>query len=86
MAYPGFGHLWQQADMSDVDIVITCPNDAASARDEAPEAHTVNSTLLQQFPGHSTILSSSPYFNAQASVQRMFMLYYQRIPSCATWV
>jgi hypothetical protein len=65
MAHPGFGHLWKQTEMSDMNIVIACAQDAASAGDENPEEH--NSTLLQQLPGHSMILSSSPYFKAQAS-------------------
>jgi hypothetical protein len=65
--HPGFGHLWQQADLSHVDIVIACAKNAAAVGDEAQDGQ--NSTLLQQFPGHSTILSSSPYFKAQASVK-----------------
>jgi hypothetical protein len=48
--------------MSDVDVVISCVEDAAPADSEAR-----NSTVLQQFPGHSPILSLSPYFKAQAS-------------------
>lgn len=65
MAHPGFGYLWQEVDVSDVDIVIACVEDAAAANGEAHEAP--NSTVLQQFPGHSPILSLSPYFKAQAS-------------------
>lgn len=62
MAHPGFGHLWQQAEMSDVDIVLYADVEAAQSGDCA-----LNRTLLQQFPGHSQILSPSPYFKAQAS-------------------
>lgn len=78
MAHPGFGHLWKQTEMSDMNIVIACAQDAASAGDEIPEGP--NSTLLQQFPGHSMILSSSPYFKAQASdesILRVLMCLHQ---------
>jgi hypothetical protein len=27
MAHPGFGHLWQQAEMSDMDIAVICAQD-----------------------------------------------------------
>lgn len=80
MAHPGFGHLWQQAEMSDLDIVISCDYAAAVGEDASGEPEDVlayrqllpqsqQDTLLQQFPGHSTILSLSPFFKAQASVR-----------------
>lgn len=53
--------------MSDVDIVISSVEDAAPTDSEAHEAQNSTSTVLQQFPGHSPILSLSPYFKAQAS-------------------
>jgi hypothetical protein len=59
MAHPGFGHLWKQSEMSDIDIVIACPVDEGSGGDDAHMLE--NSTLLQQIPGHSPILSLSPY-------------------------
>lgn len=65
MAHPGFGHLWKQSEMSDIDIVIACPVDEGSGGDDAHMLE--NSTLLQQIPGHSPILSLSPYLKAQAS-------------------
>jgi hypothetical protein len=78
MAHPGFGHLWQQAEMSDLDIVISIdyeyvPNGTESqhvlwCRLKAQELHQ-NDPPLQQFPGHSTILSLSPFFKAQVSVR-----------------
>jgi hypothetical protein len=41
--------------------------EAATEGDEAPDAQNNNKIVVQQFPGHSPILSSSPYFAAQAS-------------------
>jgi hypothetical protein len=78
MAYPGFGHLWQQADMSDVDIVLSIVEASAPAGDEASEAadaQSSNRTLLQQFPGHSVILSLCPYLVAQASATSLLLTY-----------
>lgn len=57
MAHPGFGHLWRHADMSDVQIVLSVVNDTYPAKNEAPEAQNSNRRVLQQFPGHSQILS-----------------------------
>lgn len=68
MTHPGFGHLWMQADLSDVNIILPVVPDQAPAGDEASEAHNSNLIILQQFPGHNAILSSSPYFAAQASI------------------
>jgi hypothetical protein len=68
MAIPNFGYLWKQEEMSDVDIVISAPSYSASVSSEAPWVNDSNhATLLQQFPGHSLILSYSKYFKAQAS-------------------
>lgn len=67
MTHPGFAHLWMQADLSDVDIVLSVVPDQAPTGDETAEAQSSNPAILQQFPGHSTIISSSPYFAAQAS-------------------
>jgi hypothetical protein len=78
MAHPGFGHLWKQAEMSDMDIAVICTHDEDSEGDERLGAQEVEYrsgnqeiTLLQQFPGHSMILSSSPYFKAQASALKV---------------
>jgi hypothetical protein len=69
MAHPGFGHLWQQDETSDVDILITVAENTTSAGNETPEAQSSTRTFLQQhFPGHSQILSLSPFFLAQASI------------------
>ena len=54
--------------MSDVDIVISVAEDTTSADGETSEAQNSTRTFLQQFPGHSLILSYSPYFKAQASI------------------
>ena len=78
MAYPGFGHLWQQADMSDVEIVLSIVEESAPAGDEAPEAAEAQSSsriVLQQFPGHSVILSLCPYLVAQASATSLLLTY-----------
>ena len=75
MAYPGFGHLWQQADMSDVQIVLSIVEASAPAGDEASEAadaQSSNRTLLQQF--HSVILSLCPYLVAQASATSLLSI------------
>ena len=53
MARPNFAHLWQQEELSDVDILLHVepgPGDS--------------SMLLRRFPGHSQLLSLSPYFMA----------------------
>jgi hypothetical protein len=77
MAHPGFGHLWQQAEMSDMDIAVICVQDEGFEDGEPLGAQEVyrfidqKTTLLQQFPGHSMILSSSPYFKAQASALKV---------------
>jgi hypothetical protein len=67
MSHPGFGNLWKQAEMSDIEIVLSVANDASvtasPAADETSDSQT--RTVLQQFPGHSPILSPSPYFAAQ---------------------
>ena len=67
MAHPGFGHLWQQSEMSDIEIVLVVDADADPVGVGATEVHKVNRTVLQQFPGHSLLLSVSPYFAAQVS-------------------
>ncbi len=64
MAHPGFGHLWQQTEMSDVEVVLV----VVSESDETSEVHSSKNSVLQQFPGHSQILSSSPLFGTKASV------------------
>ncbi len=69
MAHHGFGHLWKQEDMSDVEIVLCYAEDNAPAGDESPEALSSKHIVLQQFPGHSQIMSFSPYFRAQVSVK-----------------
>jgi hypothetical protein len=65
MAYPGFGHLWQQTDMSDVEIVLSCEEEPDPRNYPYAEAQSSNKVVLQQFPGHSQILSLCPYFVAQ---------------------
>jgi hypothetical protein len=61
-----FAHLWQQAELSDVDVLITAPN-FADLIDNAPPQK------LAEFPGHTVLLSSSPYLKAQVrcGVHRM---------------
>jgi hypothetical protein len=74
MAHPGFGHLWQQEETSDVEIIISVAEEKTSAGDEFPEARSSSCTFLQQFPGHSQILSLSPYLLAQASIMKPVLL------------
>jgi hypothetical protein len=51
--------------MSDAEFVICVSSDRTSS---VAEAHQVqHPRVLHQFPGHSFILSCSPYFTAQAS-------------------
>lgn len=64
MSHPGFGHLWKQAETSDIDIVLSIVRDVDPAGDETSEAQARN-PVLQQFPGHSLLLSVSPFFAAQ---------------------
>jgi hypothetical protein len=56
MAHPGFGHLWQQDEMPDIDIVVSVVNDNAPTGDEAHKAQDSTRNVLQQFPGHRMIL------------------------------
>lgn len=68
MSHPGFGHLWKQAEKSDVDIVVSIsPADVESGSDQTREPS--NYTVLQRFPGHSLILDLCPYLNVQVSVE-----------------
>lgn len=50
MAHPGFGHLWQQSEMSDIEMVLAVGADADPVGVGATEVHKVNRTVLQQFP------------------------------------
>jgi hypothetical protein len=75
MAYPGFGHLWQQADKSDVETVLSIVEESSPAGDESTDAQSSNRTVLQRFPGHSQILSICPYFDAQASMLAWLVCY-----------
>jgi hypothetical protein len=69
MAHPGFAHLWQQQELSDVDIVVIAG--APCAEDSAPAGDSMltegQPLVLQQFPGHSSILSISQYCKAQVT-------------------
>jgi hypothetical protein len=57
----GFGHLWQQEELSDVDLVLVQqPADA----DEPPTEAGTAVVVLQRMPAHSTILSLSPFLRA----------------------
>jgi hypothetical protein len=53
-----FSELWQQAELSDVNVLLTAPP-AAGQQDDAPPQK------LAEFPGHTVLLSSSPFFKAQ---------------------
>jgi hypothetical protein len=53
-----YDHLWQQDELSDVDIVLTGPQQGSSTQ----EAGTCK---LAAFPGHSVLLSDSPFIKAQ---------------------
>jgi hypothetical protein len=66
MAHPGFVHFWRQEEMSDVKVHIKYVQESDSTGDEAPEAQDSKETLLQRFPGHTPILTLSPYFAEQA--------------------
>lgn len=73
MAHPGFGRLWQQEEMSDVQIVLLRTQDTAPVGDEQPEEHSSNHTVLHKFPGHSQILSMCPCFLAQARIVSVYL-------------
>ena len=51
-----FSELWQQAELSDVDVLLTAP--------PAGDLHAPPQKLAE-FPGHIVLLSTSPYFKAQ---------------------
>jgi len=52
-----FAHVWQQDDMSDLDLVLTA---GIEAQNEGVEVQ-----ILRRFPAHSLILSNSPFLKAQ---------------------
>jgi hypothetical protein len=85
MAHPGFGHLWQQAELSDAEIMLSAYTKAHSEGDEACEVQSSSQTVLQQFPGHSPILSSSPYFAAQVSKHQYTLQHSGCIPPGQLW-
>jgi hypothetical protein len=53
-----FAHLWQQAELSDVDVLLTAPSTTDQNSNAPPQK-------LAEFPGHTVLLSSSPYLKAQ---------------------
>jgi hypothetical protein len=53
-----FAHLWQQAELSDVDVLLTSPFSTDQGSDALLQK-------LTEFPGHTVLLSSSPYLKAQ---------------------
>jgi hypothetical protein len=53
-----FPHLWQQAELSDVDVLLNSFPAAEQQDDALPQK-------LAEFPGHTALLSSSPYLRAQ---------------------
>lgn len=60
----GFGHLWQQEELSDVDLVLL----QQPADDDEPSTEAgASAVVLQRMPAHSTILSLSPFLRAMVS-------------------
>lgn len=45
--------------------------DLEEQKQEPAEQNKCKHTILQQFPGHTLILSSSPYFRAQVSAEQL---------------
>lgn len=90
MAHTGFGHLWQQPEHSDVNILICVAADGPDLALEPQEHDMVQGQdlslhhdadnqqllLLRQFPGHNAILSSSRYFAAQVRCMVVFFAVY----------
>lgn len=59
---------WGQEDFSDLDVVLTLNTEqmqAAADQETTTADVAVSVTKLSSFPGHSAILSSSPFFRAQ---------------------
>lgn len=56
-----FEHVWQQDDMSDLDLVLTASTETQNEGDEAQ--------ILRKFPAHSLILSNSPFLKAQVGCE-----------------
>lgn len=52
-----FSHLWQQEELSDVDVLLTAP--------DPQNAGSAQTQKLAEFPGHTALLSSSPFLKAQ---------------------
>jgi hypothetical protein len=53
-----FSQLWQQSELSDVDVLLTAPPATNQESDAPPQK-------LAEFPGHTVLLSTSPYLKAQ---------------------
>lgn len=45
--------------------------DSEEQKQEPAEQNKCKHTILQQFPGHTLILSSTPYFRAQVSAEKL---------------
>jgi hypothetical protein len=73
------GQLWQQTVIPDVVILLQVPLDTVSAG--APARANSNHLELRQFPGHSQIMSLSPFFAKQASALQK--THFSRRPSIA---
>lgn len=53
-----FAHLWQQKELSDVDVLLIAPSTAAQAGGAPP-------LVVEEFPGHTVLLSNSPFIKQQ---------------------
>jgi hypothetical protein len=61
-----FAHLYQQHELSDLDVLIVGPVQQHHGQDSASSAtHQHGISRLASFPGHTAILSNSPFFKAQ---------------------
>jgi hypothetical protein len=63
--HPGFNHLWQQEELSDVQLLLAVEGPAAAEGDASPASNTTQHEILQVFPVHTAILTCSPFFRAQ---------------------
>lgn len=69
MSHPGFGHLWKQAELADLDIVISISSGTETEAAGSSAAEELKQqTVLQRLPGHSQIISVSPFFGAQVTM------------------
>ena len=63
-----FAQFWQQQELSDVTLQLLVEPAEPTDSDATATPAKSTPTVLQRFPAHQVLLSSSPYFKAQVGV------------------